>query len=91
MKFKQSFTFNTEMQVFTRKVYSLNDCLNDFTGFMTGVAAILAVAGAIFSYFFFSVEWIELSYYVKTKDYSIFDSNKSHSDKRIKQYFEIKN
>jgi hypothetical protein len=79
------------MQVFTRKVYSLNDCLNDFTGFMTGVAAILAVAGAIFSYFFFSVEWIELSYYVKTKDYSIFDSNKSHSDKRIKQYFEIKN
>ena len=55
MKFSQSFTFYKEMEVFTRKVYSLHDFLNDFTGFMTGVAAILAVAGAIFSYFFFSV------------------------------------
>ena len=41
------------MQVFTRKVYSLNDFLIDFNGVITGVAAILAVAGAIFSYFFF--------------------------------------
>ena len=41
------------MQVFTRKVYSLNDFLNDFTGFMTGIGAVLAITGGIFSYFFF--------------------------------------
>ena len=79
------------MQVFSRKVYSLNDFLIDFNGVITGVAAILAVAGAIFSYFLFSVEWVELSYYVKTKDNSIFDSNENHSDKRIKQYYHTKN
>ena len=62
----------------------MNDCLNDFTGVMTGIAAILAISAAIFSYFFFLVECIELSYYVKTKDNSIFDSNENHSDKRIK-------
>jgi hypothetical protein len=50
---------------------------------MTGIAAINFVVRAAFSYFFFSVEWIELSYYVKTKDNSIFDSNENHSDKRI--------
>jgi hypothetical protein len=37
------------MQFFTRKVYSLNDCLNDFTGVMTGIGAILAIFAAIFS------------------------------------------
>ena len=62
---------------------SVHDFLNDFTGFMTGIAAINFVVRAAFSYFFFSVEWIELSYYVKTKDNSIFDSNENHYDKRI--------
>ena len=69
----------------------MHDFLNDFTGFMTGIAAINFVVRAAFSYFFFSVEWIELSYYVKTKDNSIFDSNENHSDKRIKQYYHTKN
>ena len=73
MRFVQTFTFNKEILVFTRKVYSLNDCLNDFTGVMTGAGAIIAIVSAVFSYFFFIVEWIELNCYVKTKDYSIFD------------------
>ena len=47
---------------------------------MTGIGAILAISAAIFSYFFFLVEWIELSCFVKTKDNSIFDSNYNHSD-----------
>ena len=68
------------MQVFTRKVYSLNDFLNDFTGVMTGASAILAILAIVFSYFFFLVNCIELSYYVKIKDNSIFDSNENHSD-----------
>ncbi len=42
-----------------RKVYSLNDCLNDFTGFMTGVGIIAAILSAIYSNFLFTVEWIE--------------------------------
>ena len=41
------------MQVFTRKVYSLNDCLNDFTGAMTGIGAIIAIVGGIFRLFLF--------------------------------------
>ena len=69
----------------------MNDCLNDITGVMTGIGAILAIVGGIFSYFFFLVEWIELSCYVKTKDNSIFDSNENHSDKKIREYYETKN
>ena len=53
----------------------MNDCLNDITGFMTGIGAILAFFAAISSYFFLLVEWIEISCYVKTKDNSTFDSN----------------
>ena len=63
-----------------RKVYSLNDCLNDFTGFMTGVGIIAAILSAIYNSFLFTVDWIEESYYVKTKDDSIFDSKENHSD-----------
>ena len=58
---------------------------------MTGVGAFLAIVGGIFSYFFFQVGWIELSYYLKTKDNSMFDSNENHSDKRIKQYYLTRN
>ena len=79
------------MQVFTRKVYSLNDCLNDFTGLLTGAGAVFTIVSAFFSYFFFLIEWIELNYYVKTKDNLVFDSGENYSDKRIKKYYHTLN
>ena len=71
------------MQVFTRKVYSLNDCLNDFTGVLTGASAILTIISVVFSYFFFLIEWIELNCYVKTKDNSVFDFIEKNSNYSI--------
>ena len=55
----QSFRFYKEISVYTRKVYSLNDCLNDFTGVMTGFGAIITIFSGVFNYFFCLVEWIE--------------------------------
>ena len=58
---------------------------------MTGAGAIIAIVSAVFSYFFFIVEWIELNCYVKTKDYSIFDENENQFEKRFKEYYQTFN
>ena len=65
----------------------MNDCLNDFTGVMTGLSAIVAILVDIFSYHLFLIDWIQLSYYVKTKDDEIFDTKENDSDLRIKEYY----
>ena len=65
----------------------MNDFLNDISGVITGINLILAIFGGLFSYFFFLVEWIELSCYVKTKDNSIFDFNENSTDKKFKEYY----
>ena len=49
----KSFKFLKEIQYFTRKVYSINDFLNDFTGFITGFSFIIAILMGIFSVFLF--------------------------------------
>ena len=46
---------------------------------MTGVGIIVAIIAAIYNSFLFTVDWIEESYYVKTKDDSIFDSKENPS------------
>ena len=66
----------------------MNDCLNDFTGVMTGLSAIVAILVGIFSYHLFLIDWIEFSYYVKTKDDSIFDTKENDSDLRIREYYQ---
>jgi hypothetical protein len=67
---------------------SLNDYLNDFTGFITGISVFIAIATGIFSSFFFQIQWIELSCYVKTKNNELFDSDTNHTDSRIKEFYE---
>lgn len=69
----------------------MRDCLNDITGIMTGLGAILAIIGGIFSKFLSLIKQIESNYYVKTKNNSIFDSNENQSDKRTKQYYSTRN
>ena len=79
----KSFKFLKEIQYFTRKVYSINDFLNDFTGFITGFSFIIAIIMGLFSVFLFQLDWIQINYVVKLRDNKTFDYNENDSDERI--------
>ena len=79
----KSFKFLKEIQYFTRKVYSINDFLNDFTGFITGFSFLIAIIMGIFSFSLFQLDWIQINYLVKTRDNKTFDYNENDSDERI--------
>jgi len=65
----------------------LNDCLNDFTGFITGTSFIIAILIGIFSGFLFQLDWIQISYLVKTKDDKVFNSSQNDFDERIQEHY----
>ena len=79
----KSFKFLKEIQYFTRKVYSINDFLNDFTGFITGFSFLIAIIMGIFSFSLFQLDWIQINYLVKTRDNKTFDYNENDPDERI--------
>ena len=65
----------------------MNDCLNDFAGFITGTSFIIAILMGIFSGFLFQLDWIQISYLVKTKDNKTFNSGQNDFDERIQEHY----